>query len=85
MNKFLNPNKPGYLTSEFWAVVLSYAFSYFVQQGILTSDEAKNLAAGVAEIIVALIPLLTTLYYIYKRNELKKTAIKNPPTETMQQ
>lgn len=83
MNK--QANKPGYKTTEFWTVILTYAFGFFVAKGILDAEKAQQLASGVAEVVVALIPFIAALVnvmYINSRTSVKMTETMYPEGKT---
>jgi len=83
--------KPGYQTTEFWSVVISYVLGFFVMGGTITQQQANDLIQPIAQIAVAIVIIVAQVYYLKSRTVLKKALIENgqpvapAPTQTVEQ
>ena len=76
--------KPGYLTTEFWTVVVSYIFGGFVflTGGKVSSQDLSPLVQPIAQLAVAVIMIAAQVAYIYSRTIVKKADIENSVVDT---
>lgn len=65
--------KPGYKTTEFWAMVVSAFFGILILFGIITNFESNTMLAYVNNISGSLLTVSSVVSYIWSRGKAKDT------------
>lgn len=78
-------NKPGILTSEFWAMAIPTAVSLLVLTGVVNPGDEEFVYEALRNVVLGMISLGGLIFYIAGRNGLKKAENDQKTVEALRE
>lgn len=66
-----NYTKPGWKTTEFWAMIISAFFGVLILTGVMTNTDSNNMLAYVNNIMGCGVTISSVVAYIFSRGKAK--------------
>lgn len=75
----MQPQKPGYLTTEFWVTVVTQIVTVLVLTGAVKAADAADLKDATSKAVVSAAALIASAATVW-RYIASRTSVKTPPT-----